>query len=79
MAKNTGMTEKDYKAGKTAGLTPLQAKAVNKKLKDEQNDPPPTKTVKLVNDAREKKKNETSNVLLMHKPITNTTRGKKST
>jgi len=68
MAKNTGMTAKDEKAGKTAKLKPEQARSVNKHLADEKNDPPPTKTVELVNKARKKKINETTGVLLTHKP-----------
>ncbi|MEP6584463.1 MAG: hypothetical protein ABJA90_09350 [Ginsengibacter sp.] len=58
MAKNTGMNAKDEKAGKTAHLSPSQAKKVTKKLKDEENDPAPTKTVALVNKERERRKNE---------------------
>jgi hypothetical protein len=58
MTKNTGMNGKDDKAGKTAGLTPGKAKTINTLLKDEAAAPPPTKTVALVNDAREKKKNK---------------------
>jgi hypothetical protein len=69
MAKNTGMTARDEKAGKTAKLSPSQANAVNKKLEAEKNDPPPTKTVAAVDKARGKKKNETAGVLLMHKPV----------
>lgn len=69
MAKNTGMNARDEKAGRTAALTAEQAKNVNKKLQEEQNDPPPTKTIEMVDKARGKKKNETSGVLLMHKPV----------
>ena len=58
MTKNTGMTAKDDKAGKTAGLAPEKAKAINKLLKEEAAAPPPTKTVASVDDAREKKKNK---------------------
>lgn len=68
MSKNTGMTAKDEKAGKTAKLPTDKAKAVNKVLADEQNAPPPTKTVASVQNAREKKKNETTGTLLTHKP-----------
>ena len=63
------MTEEDDKAGKTGKLPIEQANKVNKMLKDEENDPPPTKTVEVVNKLREKKKNETTGVLLKHKPI----------
>lgn len=69
MKKNTGMNAKDEKAGKTAKLPAEKANAVNKKLKEEKNAPPPTKTIKMVEEARKKKKNESTNVLLMHKPI----------
>lgn len=63
------MTEKDYKKGKTAGLTPAQAKVENVNLKAKKNDPAPTKTIEAVDKAREKKKNASTNVLLKHKPI----------
>jgi hypothetical protein len=69
MNKNTGMNAKDEKEGKTAHLTTSQAKAVNKSLESEKNDPAPTKTVESVNKARDKKKNETNGNLLTHKPI----------
>ncbi len=69
MSKNTGMTAQDEKAGKTAKLPPEKAKAVNKVLADEKNAPPPTKTVAAVDNARNKKKNETTGTLLTHKPI----------
>jgi hypothetical protein len=58
MSKNTGMTAKDEKAGKTAKLSETQANTVNQKLKEEASAPPPTKTIKSVENAREKKKNE---------------------
>lgn len=69
MSKNTGMTAKDEKAGKTAHLNSEQAKAVNKKLGAEKKLKPPTKTVEMVEKSREKKKNSTTGVLLMHKPL----------
>ena len=69
MSKNTGMNAKDEKAGKTAKLPPEKAKAITQKLEKEKNAPPPTKTVELVEKARQKKKNESTNVLLTHKPI----------
>jgi hypothetical protein len=58
MATNTGMTAKDEKAGKTAKLPAEKAKEVNKMLKDEMKDAPPTKTVELVDNARKVKKNK---------------------
>jgi hypothetical protein len=63
------MTAVDEKAGKTAGLSPEKAKAVNKVLADEKNAPPPTKTVELVDNMRKKRKNERYTTLLMHKPL----------
>lgn len=60
MAKNTGMNAQDDKAGKTGGLSPAKAKEVNKKLKDEKNDLPPTKTVAAVDKERDRRKNERS-------------------
>ena len=68
MKKNTGMNAKDEKAGKTAKLPPEKADAINTKLKEEENAPPPTKTVAMVEKAREKKKNESTGTLLKHKP-----------
>ena len=57
MTKNTGINARDEKAGKTAKLTPQQAKAVTKKLKEEASAPPPTKTTKMVQEERDKKVN----------------------
>ncbi len=68
MTENTVMTEKDYKKGKTAVLT-AQAKAENAKLKAEKNAPALTKTIEMVDKAREKKKNSSTNVFLKHKPV----------
>ena len=78
MAKNTGMNATDEKAGRTAKLSPDQAKSVTKILDAEKNDPAPTKTISMLNKARENKRNETMGVLLMHKPLAKTMRGKKS-
>lgn len=78
MAKNPGMNATDEKAGKTAKLSTDQARSVNKILEAENNDPAPTKTISKLNRARENKKNETTGVLLMHKPLAKTMRGKKS-
>ncbi len=58
MKKNTGMNAKDEKAGKIPHLTDKEAKEVNKKLEEEKNAPPPTKTVAMVQEVREKRKNE---------------------
>ena len=58
MEKNTGMNAKDEKDGKTARLLPSKAKAVNQKLEEEKSASPPTKTVEMVMNAREKKKNK---------------------
>ncbi|MEP6713136.1 MAG: hypothetical protein ABJA37_11995 [Ferruginibacter sp.] len=58
MTKDTGMNAKDVKAGKTAKLPASKAAAVNKKLKEEQTAPPPTKTIQMVDKARDKKKNK---------------------
>jgi hypothetical protein len=69
MVKNTGVNARDDKAGKTAGLNAAQAKEVNKKLKKEQDAPPPTKTIAMVDKARGKKVNENAGTLLMHKPV----------
>ncbi|MDQ6901609.1 MAG: hypothetical protein M3139_01195 [Bacteroidota bacterium] len=69
MTDNTGMTERDYTKGKTADLTPAQAKAENAKLKAEKNAPAPTKSAEAADKAREKKKNASTNVLLKHKPV----------
>jgi hypothetical protein len=69
MAKNTGMTEKDVKAGKAPGLNGAQATEVNKKLKKEQDAPPPTKTVAMVDKARGKKVDQSAGTLLLHKPV----------
>ena len=51
------MNAKDEKAGKTAKLTSAQAKAVTQKLKEEEKATPPTKTTKMVQNARDKKTN----------------------
>lgn len=69
MAKNTGMTEKDVKAGRTSHLSPSKAKEVTEALKNQEKDIPPSKTVASVIKLREKQKNENEGVLLKHKPI----------
>ena len=58
MTKNTGMTAKDEKAGKTAKLPVAKANALNKKLEEEKSAPPATKTIEMVEKARDKKKNK---------------------
>ncbi len=69
MKKNTGMNAKDEKAGKTVKLPSEKAKALNNKLAEEKNAPSPTKTIDMVKKSRERKKNETTGNLIIHKPI----------
>jgi hypothetical protein len=52
------MNAKDEKAGKTTKLPAEKAVAVNKLLKEEAAAPPPAKTVELVDNARNRKKNK---------------------
>ena len=78
MTKNTGMNAQHDKDRKTAGLTPAQVKTVNRKIQEEKSDPVPANTIASLNKARRKKQNETRGVMLKHKSLTNTPRGKKS-
>ena len=58
MSKNTGMNARDEKEGKIPHLPQEEAEKVNKKLEDEKSDPPPTKTIALVQEERNKRKND---------------------
>lgn len=60
MAKDTGMNAEDEKAGRTSKLSSSKADAANKKMKEDKDAPPPTKTIEMVKNAREKKINEQS-------------------
>ncbi|MBA2249673.1 MAG: hypothetical protein H0W12_05730 [Chitinophagaceae bacterium] len=58
MKDTPGMNEKDEKEGKTAKLAPSNAKQANKKIEAGSKAAPPTKTIDMVTNARNKKKNK---------------------